>query len=68
MQDLTAATDVFKGDMNEDHDTLVQMQKCRKPIIGAINGYCITAGFEIALGCDILIASTAAKFLDTHAK
>ena len=52
----------------EATDTLAQMQKCRKPIIGAINGHCITAGFEIALGCDILVASTAAKFIDTHAK
>jgi len=69
LQDLTAAADVFKGDVKtEATDTLVQMQKCRKPIIGAINGHCITAGFEIALGCDILVASTAAKFIDTHAK
>lgn len=68
-QDLTAASDVFKGDFEiEATDTLVQMQKCRKPIIGAINGYCITAGFEIALACDVLVASTATKFIDTHAK
>jgi len=67
--DLTAAADVFKGDVKtEASDTLAQMQKCRKPIIGAINGHSITAGFEIALGCDILVASTAAKFIDTHAK
>lgn len=69
LQDLTAASDVFKGDVKtEATDTLAQMQKCHKPIIGAINGHCITAGFEIALGCDILVASTAAKFIDTHAK
>jgi enoyl-CoA hydratase/carnithine racemase len=69
VQDLTAASDVFKGDVkNESTDTLVQMQQCPKPIIGAINGHCITAGFEIALGCDILLASNNAKFIDTHAK
>ncbi len=41
---------------------------CRKPIIGAINGHAINAGFEMALNCDFLIASHSASFLDTHAK
>jgi enoyl-CoA hydratase len=38
------------------------------PIIGAINGHCITGGFEMALACDILIASNNARFADTHAR
>lgn len=41
---------------------------CSKPIIGAVNGYAITGGFEIALNCDFLIASERAVFADTHAK
>ena len=39
-----------------------------QPIIGAINGYAITGGFELALMCDFLIASTEARFADTHAR
>lgn len=39
-----------------------------KPVIGAINGPAITGGFEIALNCDFLIASTTGAFADTHAR
>lgn len=40
----------------------------KQPMIGAINGYAITDGFELALMCDILIGSTAASCADTHAR
>ena len=39
-----------------------------KPLIGAINGFAITGGFEIALACDFLVASENARFADTHAR
>ncbi len=38
------------------------------PLIGAINGPAITGGFELALNCDFLVASTRAIFADTHAR
>jgi enoyl-CoA hydratase len=55
---------------DEDFDTF--QRSCRRvfdaidrfhePVIGAINGYALGGGFEIALSCDLLVASANARF------
>jgi len=57
-----------RGAVGGPDDIVAAMAQFDRPIIGAINGFAITGGFELALACDLLIAVNTAKFADTHAR
>jgi enoyl-CoA hydratase len=57
------------GDLGvKPDDPVAALTHCTKPLIGAINGAAVTGGFELALACDVLLASSTARFADTHAR
>jgi len=48
--------------MELGHNTLRFMETMEKPVIAAINGFCLGGGQEIAMSCDIRFASEAGRF------
>jgi enoyl-CoA hydratase len=59
----------LKGFLSGDNPTLggrgfagITERPPAKPIIAAVEGYALAGGFEIALSCDMIVASSEAKF------
>ena len=49
-------------------ETLDLIENMPQAVIASIQGHCYTGSLELAISCDLLIASESAKFADTHGK
>lgn len=47
-------------------ETVDALENLPQPTIARIHGHCYTGGLELALACDLLIASDSARLGDTH--
>lgn len=53
------AIDLLKIDQFETWD---QIRKTKKPVIAAVSGFALGGGCELAMTCDMIVASESAKF------
>ena len=54
-----SAIDMLKRDNIARWD---RIKKIKKPIVAAVSGYCLGGGCELAMSCDLIIASESAQF------
>jgi 2-(1,2-epoxy-1,2-dihydrophenyl)acetyl-CoA isomerase len=73
-QDLKEVTDPelnpgFRKILEEHYNPIIQkIRSIEKPIIAAVNGVAAGAGANIALACDIVVATESANFIQAFSK
>lgn len=63
----TTMDDIHHYD-HQAHLAIDSLLNCRMPVIARIDGVCIGGGMELAMACDIVIASTRSRFGVTPAR
>jgi len=58
--------EAYRGFLYRVRDFHTAIQSVPKPVIAAVNGVASMGGIELALACDFMVASSAAKLGDCH--
>jgi enoyl-CoA hydratase/carnithine racemase len=67
MSDIKAVADTQRV-LSVVRDANAAIERCPKPVIAAIAGWCLTGGLELALACDVRVAADTARFGITSAR
>lgn len=68
IKSMEAKPDDGKGSSKVANEIIELMETVGKPVVAAVNGYCLTGGLELVLAADIIIATESSVFADTHAR
>lgn len=64
---VTADSAAFRGLLRRWRRVFDSIDACPKPVVALLNGLTLAGGLELALACDYMVASSAARIGDVHA-
>ena len=68
METRPSGFEIWREILDRDFSTVMRFWHLKKPTIAAVQGYCLAAGCELALACDITIAAEDAIFGEPELK
>lgn len=63
---IAQAPAAYRTFLNALRDVIVGFEQIPQPVIAAVRGVALAGGFELMLGCDIIIAAKSARIGDQH--